>query len=362
MFVVFISNYMSHHQRPLCDALYRLTDGNFRFIATKPMGAERKQLGYREEIPEYLCFGGVPEADVVLAGSALEKLLRQHIRAGKLLFRYSERPLKQGLEPMKYLPRLLRWHWRNPPGKPIYLLSASAYAPEDYAKFGLFQNRSYRFGYFPETRKYDLPRLFGEKDAQTILWAGRFVPYKHPDAAIRVARRLREEGLAFKMRLIGTGEWEASLQESIHRYGLEDYVNLLGAMSPDNVRRHMEKAGILLFTSDRQEGWGAVVNEAMNSGCAVVSCRQAGCVPWLIRDEENGLTYPGGDEETLYQAVKRLLTSPAEQQRLGLAAYRTITERWNAELAAKRLLELSEAILRGDPRPDLYSEGPCSTL
>jgi hypothetical protein len=37
-------------------------------------------------------------------------------------------------------------------------------------------------------------------------------------------------------------------------------------MPPEEVRVHMEQSNIYLFTSDFGEGWGAVLNEAMNSG------------------------------------------------------------------------------------------------
>ena len=33
---------------------------------------------------------------------------------------------------------------------------------------------------------------------------------------------------------------------------------------------------------------------------------------------------------------------------------------WNAEIAAKRLIELSEAILGGEKKPNLFADGPCS--
>ena len=45
----------------------------------------------------------------------------------------------------------------------------------------------------------------------------------------------------------------------------------------------MEESEIYLVTSDRKEGWGAVVNEAMNSGCAVVADHMIGAAPWMIR-------------------------------------------------------------------------------
>ena len=49
----------------------------------------------------------------------------------------------------------------------------------------------------------------------------------------------------------------------------------------------MEKSEIFLFTSDKGEGWGAVLNESMNSACAVVASHAIGSVPFLLKDGEN---------------------------------------------------------------------------
>lgn len=51
-------------------------------------------------------------------------------------------------------------------------------------------------------------------------------------------------------------------------------------MKASEVRSYMEKADIYLFTSDFNEGWGAVLNESMNSGCAVVASHAIGSVPF----------------------------------------------------------------------------------
>lgn len=45
---------------------------------------------------------------------------------------------------------------------------------------------------------------------------------------------------------------------------------------------------------------------------------------------------------------------------MGEAAYKTIVEKWNAEIAATRIIELSHKILNGEEYPDLYESGPCS--
>lgn len=370
MKVVLASNYFNHHQRPLCDALHRLTEGEFWFIATSRMREERRQLGYGEEnLPDYVlhtddaldrCQALIREADVVIAGSAPQTLLKPRIQEGKLLFRYSERPLKNGPEWKKYLPRLLRWHLWNPPGKPIYLLCASAYTAGDYGRFGLFRNRAYRWGYFPRTGNCPAGELLSRKSTRSILWAGRLLQWKHPEQAVEAARRLRDEGLDFELIIIGMGEMETRLQELIGLYDLADRVHLTGPMKPEQVRAHMEETGIFLFTSNRQEGWGAVLNESMGSGCAVVASHAIGSAPFLIRDGENGLLYESGNVDMLCEKLRFLLQQPMEQTRLGAAACKTITDEWNAGIAARRLLELADSILRGETSPERYLSGPCS--
>ena len=357
MNVVFVSNYFSHHQKAVSDALALRC--RYCFVATAEMTRERLEMGWGGETePDYVCrYDAAPEraeallaqADVIIAGSAPEELIQPCIDRGQLIFRYHERPLKNGPEPLKYLPRLVKWHRRNPAGKKIYLLCASGFAAGDYARFGLFRGKAYRWGYFPEQKEYvDFDRLL---DAKKL---------KHPEKAIALAARLKDRGIPFTLRIIGTGPMERELRAEIARRQLEDCVCLLGAMAPEAVRGHMEKAQIFLLTSDRGEGWGAVVNEAMNSGCGMVVSSEVGSVPYLLRHGENGLVYPDGQEDKLTEQVKQLLTDPGYCRKLGLAAYETIRWLWNADVAAERLLALAEGILRGEKAPELYREGPCS--
>lgn len=371
MKIVFLSNYFNHHQRPLAAAFARRAEG-FVFVETEPMAKERLSMGWqRENAPYVLRLYEHPEpdrkwaalaeeGDVLIAGSAPERLVRAWMRTGKPVFRYSERPLKNGPERLKFLPRLAKWHYRNPAGKPVYLLCAGAYTAGDYARFGLFRNKAYRWGYFPEVKEHDGELLFRGKNTARILWCGRFLTWKHPEAAVRAASRLRDDGLDFRLDFIGAGPMEETLRRMILEAKLEDYVQLLGAMYPERVREEMEKSGIFLFTSDRREGWGAVLGEAMNSGCAVVADSGAGSTPYLIKHGENGLSYAPGDGDAAYRYVKELLTDPERQRALGTEACGTIGSCWNGEVAAERFVSLAERIIAGETEPVLYNEGPCS--
>ena len=372
--VVFISNYFNHHQRPFSDAMYGLLGGGYTFLETESITQERLNMGWGEhDMPDYVIPVNVfteqkdeiqqliDSADVVIFGSAPSELLRNRIRDDRMIFRYSERPLKVR-KLWKYPFRLFTWRKAFPQKKNTYILCASAYTAGDYASFGLFRNRCYKWGYFPVTKIYDVNALFAQKCQNkwpSILWAGRLIEWKHPDASILLAERLRAMGCYFDLDIIGNGDMQEELKAMIQEKGLNDCVHLLGAMSPERVRVHMERADIFLFTSDFNEGWGAVLNESMNSGCAVVASHAIGSVPFLIQDERNGLIYESGNIGNLVAKVENLIREPEFRQELGREAYKTITEVWNARMAAKCFLKLANGLRNGERMEKLITDGPC---
>ena len=370
--IVFLSNYYNHHQSSVARKLNELCD-DYVFVETGKISAERMKLGWgNEEKPEYVwiynvckneCDEKIRNADVVICGSAPDELIEKRLKSGKLTFKYSERFYKTGFPLKKYLRNAAAaWlHHGRFQKYPIYMLCASAYTSADCAKFGNYKNRCYKWGYFPEAKRYEnIERIINSKKKNSILWVGRFIDWKHPDTAVRIAKRLKENGYAFEMNIIGTGTMEQKLKNMISDYNLENEVHMLGSMKPEKIREYMEQSQIYLFTSDRNEGWGAVLNESMNSGCAIVASHAIGSVPFLLKNSENGLIYKDGDEEDLYKKVKLLLDKPDLCRQYAANAYSTIINEWNAETAAKRFIELTGSILSGNKRQDLFNDGPCS--
>lgn len=231
----------------------------------------------------------------------------------------------------------------------------------DYAKFGMFKGRAYQWGYFPKTVIYpSVEELLNKKQKNEILWAGRLIDWKHPEQAIELAKGLKAAGMDFRLNIIGTGVMENELRQQIQNQGLEDCVFLLGSMKPEAVRTYMERASIFLATSDRQEGWGAVINEAMNSGCAVVASHAMGAVATMIDSGKNGFVYQSGNTDMLLEQVMELLNNDETRATMGAKAYESIVNLWNAEVAAQRLCSLTERILAGEKSPVIFESGPCS--
>lgn len=373
MKLVYLSNFFNHHQKYVADELYKILGDNYHFVETEEVPADKIQLGYHQYNEPYVIRYNensrtqidslVLEADVVIFGEAPVSMIKRRAREGKLIIRDDERRYKA-------LVKYLKW--------PIYtynslflngglLLCSSAFAPRDYLLSGMRPSRCFKWGYFPETRRYDDINAIIEKKREndrsknldvSILWAARLIGWKHPEAAIEVAKRLKGEGIRFELNIIGIGPLRPKISAMIEKYDLADSVFVLGSMSPENVRDYMEKSDVFLFTSDQNEGWGATLNESMNSACAVVACHMIGSVPFLMKNEENGMIFKNRNWNSLFEKTMWLAKHPRQREEMGKKAYDTVVNIWNPYKAAHSLVAFLEAKLNDDEI--VIDEGPCS--
>lgn len=383
MRLVFVSNYFNHHQKSLSDRLDELcreAGGTYLFIQTEPMEEERIRMGWGEVFCDTAYLAGyyddpsfyqkvIDDADAVIFGGTDEEgYIQNRLKTGKPIWRYCERLYKTGR--YKFIsPRGLRKKFLDHTRyarKRVYLLCAGAYVAGDFRLVLAYFGKKYRFGYFPEYKSYDIEKLLSQKAYQrtgvtTLFWAARMIDWKHPEVPLKLAAGLKQEGFVFRLLMAGGGEMEEQMHAYAKELGIEDVVTFLGNQNPDMVRSYMEESDIYLTTSDYGEGWGAVINEAMNSGCVVVANKAMGAAPYLIEHGVNGYLYKNGDTKTLFEHVKKLMEEPELRQQMGRSAYKTISETWNPKLAAERLFACIQAELSGREIPK-YEKGPLSKI
>ncbi|GAG80801.1 unnamed protein product [marine sediment metagenome] len=221
----------------------------------------------------------------------------------------------------------------------------------------MFKDRMWTWGYFT-TAQTD-PPPYRENDVIKMLWAGRMLDWKRADLVIELARRLKGQKHSFALDLIGDGPMKANLVRQCQRNGLEDVVSFFPATTPEGVRKAMLNADIFLMTSNYREGWGAVIKEAMDSGCCVVASKGPGAAPSLIEHKKNGFLFESGNVAQLCSIVSALLEQPEECGEVGMEAWKAMAEAWSPEAAAKRFVALVEGLLGWRPIPD-FDRGPCS--
>lgn len=376
MKITFISNYINHHQIPFSEAMVAKLGENYCFIQVEPMEEERVRMGWAvnvRDIPYVRCYYEekevcdrlLLESDIVICGGTEnESVIRPRLQTDKITIRYSERLYREGQWKAVSPRGLIRKYqdhtqYRN---KSVYLLCSGGYVASDFQIVKAYPCKKMKWGYFPKFISYDVDKLMkgkpSEEEPVHILWAGRFMELKHPEYAVAAAEYLRDKGYSFRMTMIGNGQEKDTVRALMREKELENLITLRDFMKPAEVRCEMETADIFLFTSNHLEGWGAVLNESMNSGCAVVANHAIGAVPFLIQDGVNGLIYQNGKKQEFLQCVEKLVKNRELCKQLGTAAYETIAGTWNADKAADALYEVCTGLLQG--KFVMAEDGPCS--
>ena len=175
---------------------------------------------------------------------------------------------------------------------------------------------------------------------------------------IQLAKQLRFKEYEFHIEMIGDGNLKEMIQNEIVKYNLEDYITLTGSLPNNQVMKKMQDSNVFLFTSDRNEGWGAVLNEAMSSGCAVVASNEIGSAPFLIENKTNGLIFKSKDNISLFNQVEKLIRDRDYCNELAKNAYLTMYEIWSPENAANNFIHLTKSLLSNSKIT--IQEGPCS--
>ena len=307
------------------------------------------------------------DSDIVIIGSTTDDLIEERLKQDKITFRYRSRiflfldGVIKTIFNKEKINLLYTRHIKYRKNKNLYLLCASAYGANDFNMLGLYKNKIYKWGYFLDTKKYNIDELIDKKEKNgkiKIVWVARLINWKHPEIPIRLAKNLKKENINFSIKMLGVGKLESKLKDEIKREGLEDVVELIGQVPSNEVASYYEEANIFIGTSDSREGWGAVVNEAMNGGCAIIANQKMGSVPFLIKHKENGLMYNTYSE--LEREVKEVINNKELRRKLGKNAYKTITEEWTSDVATKNLLDLFELVVKNKSNEFKLQEGPAS--
>lgn len=194
--------------------------------------------------------------------------------------------------------------------------------------------------------------------------------WKHPELPILMAERLKRKGYRFRLDMYGSGEYESRTKQLAKNLGVTDVVRFYGNMPNNELMVKMRCHSIFLFTSDRNEGWGAVANESMSNGCVLVASDGIGSSSYLINDGQTGLLFTSPKQsssfnrpdiaalDSLCDKVEYLLANPRKWQDIQSRSTALMQELWNPHIAAERLLILINCLEKGKDTP--FVEGPCS--
>jgi len=174
-------------------------------------------------------------------------------------------------------------------------------------------------------------RAFDDIKENIILNVGRLEHQKNQEMLIRAFANLNIKN--WTLIIVGEGEKRKKLESLIEQLNIKTQVILTGNVN--NVYDFYNKSKIFAFTS-RFEGFPNALTEAMHYGLACISTNCPSGPSDLIKNNENGILIPVGDQEALENGLKKLVNNPNLRSIYGQKAVEatneldveTITRKW----------------------------------
>lgn len=179
-----------------------------------------------------------------------------------------------------------------------------------------------------------------------LVFVGQLIERKNVALLLDALYRLRDR--PFRFSIIGDGALRDRLMRRTRELRLEERVAFLGVQDNTDARRAMAEADALVLPST-YDGWGAVVNEALQMGTQVVVSDNCGAAE-LVRPGFNGAVFAQGSSASLADNLGPLLDlGPlTPQRRVDIATWARALE---GEPVAAYLHRVLNHVRSGGTRP-----------
>lgn len=176
-----------------------------------------------------------------------------------------------------------------------------------------------------------------------IVYCGRLVPFKGPDLAVEIVRKLVDRKNDLHFTIIGTGDlWEV-VKDLIDNYQLHQYVTLKGAVSQEEIIQIMDGSDIFLLPgihdniTGRAENQGLVIQEAQAMQLPVVVSNAGGMKYGLI-DGETGFVVNEKDLDGFVEKLEILIRDKELRERMGEKGREYIVEKFDSKVLCEQLI------------------------
>jgi glycosyltransferase involved in cell wall biosynthesis len=179
----------------------------------------------------------------------------------------------------------------------------------------------------------------------TLGMTALFRPRKGVEVLLEALAEVRRRGGDVRLRAIGpfeTPEYENEVLTLVERLGVAEAVHWTGFVG--DVVAELAKIDVLALPSLFGEGLPMVVLEAMAAGVPVVASRVEG-VPTAVRHGVDGLLVEPGSASELAAAISELVSGKFDYPALSANAQRRHAEQFSAEIMARRVADVYDAVL-----------------
>ena len=176
------------------------------------------------------------------------------------------------------------------------------------------------------------------KDPSSMIFVGNTEDRKKGIIHLLQALKLLKDERPIKLTIIDGGAPETTYApELVRKYGLEGQVEIIRRLSGEELVKRYSSAEIAVVPS-LFEGFGFPAAEAMACELPVITT-EAGALPELVSDGDNGLLVKPGDVSALAAAIKLLLEDKELRHRMGHTGREMAKRKFNWQQAARQTVE-----------------------
>jgi glycosyltransferase involved in cell wall biosynthesis len=174
-----------------------------------------------------------------------------------------------------------------------------------------------------------------------------FHRYKGLDVLLHAVKQLVDGGQDVKVLVGGEGSLRAEFEQTAERLGVSEHIHFQGFVPDSQLHNFFNRCEVFVLpsTDRRQEGFGLVALEAMACGVPVIVSSAAG-VAGTLEQSRAAVIIPPGDATALANAIRALLASPLEAERLGRQGRSLVETQFSWHSLARIYEQVYEAACR----------------
>jgi len=175
-----------------------------------------------------------------------------------------------------------------------------------------------------------------------ILYVGRLVPLKGLDYLLQAAANLVRQ-FDVQFLIVGSGPEKENLSHLAKRFGLSGCIKMLGKVTQEELLKLYSLSSAFVLPHPK-EFFGVVLLEAMSCAKPVIGV-DAGGVPEIIKDKENGLLVKPQDPTSLTYAIRFILENQKKARSMGEKGREIVEKEYDWRVVARRISLIYNKVL-----------------
>ncbi len=186
------------------------------------------------------------------------------------------------------------------------------------------------------------------KNKKIVLFVGRINEQKGIQYLIKAIPKVKDKFKNIRLLIIGEGDYKKEMEHLVDFLDIRDEVEFLGPKKHGDIVDYYKMADVFVLPSVTHkigtEGFGLVLLEAMSAKTPVIGTNSGG-IPYIIKNNHNGLLIGEKDNKAIAEAIIKVLSSRKLSTKFAKNGFDTVSKHYTWEIVAKKFNDFYREIM-----------------